>query len=344
MVFCTQLGDEKIWNNPQTGGVNWRPPTIAHHADTTVAINAAVAFNAQGQDANGEITGFIWSFDQGRSWDTAVLPALQIHSWNRAETGNHPVFVRAMDNDHLLSPADTFYVSVHSYIPVISHVDDTVVSQHAAVTISVSAFDTNSAIRRFYWSTQPGAWTDSTSAGQYVFSQPQGGPLNARCGVTDSDGNWVVDSFRILFNRGASSVVLTEPASGAAAQFASYDFVKAEGSVRLRYQGTDPDGVADTLTYLLFINDSMAYSGRNVVYTAQNMEAHMSYAWKLRVKMLLRRQRRSLGLIYNRGGPRRARGHEPYTKRFEKLSYGTERFRFIRAARAYGNVFLSFLD
>jgi len=312
MLSCTKMGENKQWDNPyDPSGVNWYPPTLSHHADTTVAINDAITLTAQGHDANGAVTGYAWSFNQGRTWDTSKLSVPQIHSWNRAEIGTHPVWVRAMDNDHLLSAIDTFTISVHSYVPIIVPVIDTVVSQQAQVNINVSAFDTNSSIGRYYWSTQPGIWTDSTSLGQKIFSQPQGGPLFVRWGVADDDDNWAIDSFKILFNRGPASVSLIEPAATAAAPFASYNYVDEEGRVRLSFKGVDPDGNADTLTYQLFLGTdatALVYTGKTESYTAQHMYARTKYNWMVRVKDLFGDSTESSGSFTTSAAPGVPRG------------------------------------
>ena len=313
MLFsCTKIGEDKQWNSPyDPSGVNWYPPVLSHHADTTVAINAAVAFAANGHDVNGSIAEYAWSFNQGQTWDTARLAALEIHSWSRSEIGMHPVWVRALDNDGLLSATDSFHVSVHSYIPLISHVADTVVSQQADVVIAVSAYDTNSIISSFYWSAQPGVWTDSTAVGSKTFSHPQGGPLVVWWGVADGDGNWVKDSFKILFNRGPTSVSLIDPSSAAPAQFASYNFVDETGRVRLTYKGIDPDGNADTLRYRLFLGTSamnLVYSGRAETFIAENMLAQTRYNWVLRVTDLFGDSTESSGFFTTAAAPGAPRG------------------------------------
>ena len=288
---CTKIGPEKIWNNPHDPqGADWFPPTLTHKNDTIVAVSDTVRLGAEGHDANGSIAGFAWSFDHGVSWDTAWLPALQKHTWSKGETGPHPVYVRAIDNDYIASPPDSFSVSVHRYVPVLTKVRDTVVSQQALVTIKVNAFDTNSAITKYYWSDQQSGWTDSTSLPRKTFSQPLGGPLTVRWGVADND-TVVVDTFRILFNRGPAAAFLVEPNGASPAPFLSYNYVDQDGRITLSFSGIDPDGIADTLTYTLFLGASQnglspAVSGRSQSYIADSMQASTIYFWKLRAKDL----------------------------------------------------------
>jgi formylglycine-generating enzyme required for sulfatase activity len=288
---CTKMGDEKVWNNPYDSlGVNWSPPSIVHHNDTTAAINDTVKLFASGSDENGYIAGYAWSFDHGALWDTAWLPAMQPHIWKQSETGAHVVWVRSVDNDGLVSAIDSFVVNVHSYVPVIAQVRDTVVSQLASVAINVVASDTNSDIGKYYWGDSTGSWTDSTDVPQKVFTHPQGGPLIVRWGVVDDDGNCVTDTFTLLFNRGPVSIKMVEP-SGIVAPFLSYNYVTAEGGVRFSYTATDPDGDADTLTYKLYLgtasgNMPVVYDGRNISFIAENIQALTMYYWKLVVRDL----------------------------------------------------------
>jgi formylglycine-generating enzyme required for sulfatase activity len=302
------MGPEKQWTNPHDpNGANWFPPTLSGLSDTIVPINEAIGFTAEGSDANGSIKGYLWSFDHGVTWDSVWLPNKQTHLWKRSETGAHVVLVRAMDNDGLTSAVDSFTALVHSFIPVLSRVRDTVVSQQAGVTIAVSAFDTNSGISRYYWRTQPGPWTDSTSAPQKTFSRSQGGPLTVWWGVMDSD-TCVSDSFTVLFNRGPTSVNVVEPAAGVSAPFLSYNFVDAEGRIRIAYKGVDPDGDADTLTYTLFLGAgdgpmTPAYAGRAESFIAEHVQALTKYNWKVTVKDLFGDSIESTGVFTAAAAP-----------------------------------------
>lgn len=292
MASCTKIGPEKNWNNPyDPQGGNWHPPTLTHKNDTVAAINDQVVLNAEGHDDNGSIAGFAWSFSRGAAWDTVWLPVIETHSWTIAETGAEAVYVRAVDNDHIASATDSFFVSVHSYVPVITKIRDTVVSQQASVTITVNASDTNSTIEKYFWGgLQPG-WTDSTTVSQKTFTNPQGGPLTVRWGVVDDDGNSVTDTFTLLFNRGPKSVTLVNPTPGSPASFISYNFVDQEGRINVGFIATDPDSNADTLTYRLYLDTvqntiSPVYTGRAQTYTAEHMQAVKVYFWKIRVKDL----------------------------------------------------------
>ena len=306
---CTKIGPEKIWDNPyDPQGVNWFPPTLSHKNDTVVAINDQVPLNAEGHDSNGSIAGYLWSFDHGVTWDTA-----QTHVWTLAETGTHVAYVRAIDNDHIQSPSDSFQVSVHSYVPVITNVRDTVVSQQASVTITVTAFDTNSTVGKYYWGGPQPGWTDSTTVPQKTFTNPQGGALTVRWGVVDDDGNSVSDTLTVLFNRGPGSVTLVEPAAGSPAPFVSYNFVDQEGRTKLSFNATDPDGSADTLTYSLYLGTgqnalSLAFTGRALSYTAENMQASTVYFWKLRVKDLFGDSLENSGSFTTAAAPGAPRG------------------------------------
>jgi formylglycine-generating enzyme required for sulfatase activity len=293
-LSCTKLGDLKVWNNPNDpNGVNWHPPLVHAPRDTSVAINDSAAFFANGSDENGRVVGYEWSLDHGKTWPVSSADSVPVRfCWGLTQVGAHVIWVKDEDNDGLFSPPDSFTVTVHSYRPVVKHVNDTIVSQYATVAIHVVASDTNGAIAVYYWKTgQAAEWTDSSVNPDLTFSHPQGGALNVTWEAKDQRGLIAVDTFSLLFNRGPTAVTMLSPVSGDTALFVNYDYVNASGSTRLRFAAQDPDSTADVVTCRLFLGAQAAsmalvYTGATGVYQADNLLPATNYSWKLVAKDL----------------------------------------------------------
>lgn len=293
-VSCARLGDEKRWDNPfDAGGSNWHPPRVLAPADTSVAYSDTVQLVASGHDENGTVEKFLWSFDKGKTWPiegTPEHPARYV--WGPDRIGGHTVWVKARDNDGVTSVPDSFAVSVHRYAPVVKAMNDTIVSQRAQVTARVAASDTNGPIVKYLWRTSvSGAWSDSTLEPSFSFSKPEGGGMNVVWAAYDRDGQLACDTFSILFNRGPSAVAMLLPRDGDTAVFNSYDFINETGNVRLRFAGTDPDSLADTLSYTLLIGDQgaqqqMVWSGKASETIVTDLIPKTRYGWKLRARDL----------------------------------------------------------
>jgi formylglycine-generating enzyme required for sulfatase activity len=291
---CAKLGEEKTWDNPfDQGGVNWHPPTVLAPNDTDVALNDTVLLRAAGQDENGAVVIFLWSFDHGQTWPVLGTPEQPArYVWGIEQAGQRMVWVKARDNDGVTSLPDSFSVIVHEYRPVVRRMNDTIVSQRATVNAAVTASDTNGAIVKYYWKTVvDGPWNDSTIEPQYALSHPEGGGMTLVWGACDHDGFITCDTFIILFNRGPVAVEMLEPGNGDTARFTSYDFIEETGLSHLRFLGTDPDTTADTLTYALSLGTQAgalvpAWTGRDSETMVSGLIPSTCYYWKLRIKDL----------------------------------------------------------
>ena len=308
---CAKLGEEKTWDNPfDQGGVNWHPPTVVAPNDTDVALNDTVLLRAAGQDENGAVVNFLWSFDHGRTWPGVGTPEQPArHVWGLPQAGQRMVWVKARDNDGVTSLPDSFSVIVHEYRPVVRRMNDTIVSQRATVNAAVTANDTNGAIVRYYWKTGvDGPWSDSTIEPQYALSHPEGGGMTLVWGACDHDGFITCDTFTILFNRGPVAVEMLEPVNGDTARFASYDFIEETGLSRLRFLGTDPDTTADTLTYALSLGTRAgalvpAWTGRALETVVSGLIPSTCYYWKLQIKDLFGDSSAATGAFFTPPAP-----------------------------------------
>jgi formylglycine-generating enzyme len=196
------------------------------------------------------------------------------------------------DPDGVSKPSsDSLKGNVHSFIPIVMRVNDTIVGKNDSVVKKVNAFDTNSETLKYFWSTDDDGHTDTTDKPEHVFARPSGGPLVVRWGAIDKDGNTASDTFSILFNRPPNSIKLIEPLPDNPAAFVVYNFASEEGSIRFGFSGEDPDGDKDTLSYSFFIGtkpDSfkLVYSGRKPSFIAEQLRCASDYFWKLQARDL----------------------------------------------------------
>jgi formylglycine-generating enzyme required for sulfatase activity len=314
---CARLGeDTKIWDNPfDPHGVNWHPPTVQAPADTTVAMFDTVFLRASGQDENGTVTGFLWSFDHGTTWPVLGTPEQPAcYAWGMQQSGEQVVWVKARDNERVTSPPDSFIVIVHEYRPVVQPVRDTFVSQLAMVTTNLTASDTNGPIVKYFWKTAPdGPWSDSTVEPLFSVTHPEGGGLTVVWGACDNDRFITCDTFSVLFNRGPASLEMQTPKNGDTARFTSYSFVDETGSTGLRFLGTDPDTTADTLTYELSLGTqpgalTVAWTGRASETVVPGLLPASCYYWKLQIKDLFGDSLSATGTFFTQSAPGSPRG------------------------------------
>jgi formylglycine-generating enzyme required for sulfatase activity len=314
-MSCGRLDEEKIWNNPlDPHGTNWHPPIVHAPHDTVVAFNDTVVLNASGQDENGTVVKYLWSFDHGNTWPLQGTPANPaMYVWGADRIGPQKVWVKAQDNERVLSAPDSMTVRVHRYFPVIRAMNDTIVSQRAMVNVSVSASDTNGDILHYYWKIEgKGSWSDSTIEPHHSFSHAEGGGITVVWAACDHDMQLTCDTFSILFNRGPSAIEMVEPRDGDTVAFNSYNFIKETGNVRFRFIASDPDSQADTLSFTLFLGDqkellSPVWSGKTNDTIIQNILPRTRYFWKLHVKDLFGDSIASAGSFFappSPGGPK----------------------------------------
>jgi hypothetical protein len=183
-VSCARLGeDTKIWDNPfDPHGVNWHPPAVQAPNDTDVAMRDTVFLRAAGQDENGVVINFLWSFDRGETWPVSGTPDQPArYFWEPSQVGQRIVWVKARDNDGVMSPPDSVAVFVHEYRPAIQRMNDTIVSQRATVNATVTANDTNGAIVKILLEDRSGWPMDRQHHGTAVWHFAPPGGRDDRC-------------------------------------------------------------------------------------------------------------------------------------------------------------------
>ncbi len=142
------------------------PPTITAMQDTTVAINDTVILYATGSDSNGSITNYLWSFDNKVSYDTTSDSTYK-KVWSVSDTGNNKIYVRAMDDDNILSTFDDINVQVKLYAPKVSAMHDTTVAINDTVVLYATGRDNNGSITNYLWSFNNKVSYDTTSDSTY---------------------------------------------------------------------------------------------------------------------------------------------------------------------------------
>jgi hypothetical protein len=159
-----------------------------------------------------------------------------------------------------------------------------------SVTIQVSARDTNTGgrIDKYYWDRDNNGWDDSTAEARYTFTKSEGGLLPIRWGARDDDGNITTDTFAIMFNRKPTDVAMIMPPNNSKAVFKTFDKLTGKGTILLRFKGADPDVPPDELVYSLSAGKDEAtipvvYSGKDTLYTLDNVDSSSTYFWKLTV-------------------------------------------------------------
>lgn len=292
LVVCAWVGPEKEWNNPfDPSGTNYFRPSVIKPADTTIGVNEKLQLTASGIDENGTIRAFGWSFDQGKNWDTAAVSAEYFHAWGSQYIGKNSVWVTSIDNDGLVSTPDSFTVTIKSFKPHLTTVNDSVVSQNASVEVTFAATDENGTISRYYWGTDENGWRDSSATGSAIFSHPTGGPITIQWAAVDNDGEIAYDTFNLLFNRGPASVKLVKPQNSTPAPFTSYSYGEETGTLRCTFSAEDPDSSADTITFFFSIGEkgtptSLIYSGITPSTLVQQLKPETAYTWVLTARDL----------------------------------------------------------
>lgn len=292
LVVCAWVGPEKKWNNPfDPSGTNFYRPTVTKPADTIIGVNKELRLTASGIDENGTIRAFRWSFDQGKSWDTASVSADYFHAWGGQYIGENSVWVASIDNDGLVSNPDSFIVTIKSFKPYLAAVNDSVVGQNVSVNITFEATDENGTIAHYFWGSNANNWDDSSATGRASFSYPDGGPVTVRWAAVDNDGEIAFDTFNLLFNRGPKSVKLIEPKKNSSAPFSTYSYGEGTGTLRCTFSAEDPDSSADTISFFFSIGEkgtptSLIYHGTSPSTLVKQLQPETAYTWVLTARDL----------------------------------------------------------
>jgi len=131
-------------------------PVIQALADTVVSVNDSFNIDVTASDTNGSVIGYVWR--RGISApETTSLPRLRL-LYPSDSAGPDTIRVYALDNDGIRSGTDTIIVDVHSYVPFVIPIADTVVAVFDTAYLHATAKDTNGTVTALLWSMDKIKW------------------------------------------------------------------------------------------------------------------------------------------------------------------------------------------
>ena len=291
-------------------------PVVKAMDDTTIAVNDSITLHATATDSNGTVEKYLWAFIEKETTSDTTTDSVYKAFWPVDDPGIKTASVKAIDDDGVVSDEDLIIITVKLYAPVVSAindlgiVNDTILSANDSLLVTVSAVDSNGIIQKYYWDYGADGWDDSTtnpdSVSRYI-QWPAGGNLPVVVGATDDDGIFGTDSFSILYNRPPDSAGLKADYDTAKGGWFLYDYDAGRGDIRVSLLGSDPDGIHDTLTYLLYwgknsSNLPLLYSDVSPHLAIKNVDTLSKYYWRAVVKDLYGDSSVSTG-SYNSPGP-----------------------------------------
>jgi formylglycine-generating enzyme required for sulfatase activity len=265
------------------------PPAVTLMADTTVSIHDSITVNATVSD-NGTVKKYLWAKNGIKYSDTTTTNSLRLAY---PDSGRHVVRLMAVDDDGLYSLVDSCIIMVIAGRPVITAIQDTVVSfsTTTSVAVHVKATDTNrgGSIQKYYWGTGVNMWDDSTDSPSYTVNSTVGGAVVVRWAARDDDGFFSYDTFTVLFNRPPSSVTMASLFSNSS--WVTYDNSIGKGTLPLTFSAIDPDGSSDSLRYILYAGIAsnllaQVYSGNAPSCKISGVDSSSTVYYRILVKDL----------------------------------------------------------
>ncbi len=191
VLSCSDaVKDNPVWDNPlDSSGDKWDPPTVQISSDTNhYAVYDSITVTAIGTDSTGSISFYIWSTDIEKTWPDTTLAGTMLFSW--ADSGAHRVYVKAVDNDGVLSQSKSKYIYIDPMRPTIESMND-VMGHPINDTLMISALgiDANGTIQNYTWSFDSGAtWIDTTAIGSIAHVWNDVGEYQVRVIAIDNHG------------------------------------------------------------------------------------------------------------------------------------------------------------
>ncbi|MGL1888674.1 MAG: hypothetical protein OCD76_19330 [Reichenbachiella sp.] len=272
------------------------PPILFPQNDTVVAVNDTIQFFVFAGDSNGIIQHYLWSLDSGQNFLNTKDPTVKT-IWPVDEHGSKMILVKAVDDDNLESVLDTINVLVNQYFPTVIAINnngilqDTIIALNDSIQVSIDANDSNGHIVNYYWDFNANGWDDSTTSLSDIdyFKWPSGGNVPIIVGAKDDDGFMGLDTINVLFNQPPSSCDLNTNYNTGTSGWSDYNYLQEKGSIQVSFDGTDPDGAFDVLTYSFQWGEDQSnltslYSGTNSIVTVSNISVLTNYYWRLIAK------------------------------------------------------------
>jgi hypothetical protein len=139
-------------------------PNIRAMNDTMVMVNDSLILQAFASDTNGVIKNYLWSFDKS-TWDTTSDSMIKM-AWPINKYGKKILYVKALDDDGVVSNQDSAIITVLLMAPTILVTGDTSVAINDTITLHATASDSNGTIAMFIW-TVDGVNFDTTTTGTF---------------------------------------------------------------------------------------------------------------------------------------------------------------------------------
>lgn len=283
------------WCKTATLGIESAKPRIVSVSASpeTAGINDTVRLTAIAVDSfQGSVVKYAWASNGTAFSDTTASGALKV-AW--PDSGRKPVLVKVLDDDGLWSPAGTCVVRVNLNPPTVTAMRDTAVSlavtDSARITVHATDVNAGGSIARYLWDVgADGTWDDSSATGTRTIRSLAGGPVTVRWAARDDDGVLAADTFIVRFNRPPAAPSVSAPSSGTA--WKNFSPQTGKGTLPLALSATDPDGVADTLAYVLSTGSSAGsltpqYSGTATAVDLAGVAPSATVFWRLKVTDLL---------------------------------------------------------
>jgi lysophospholipase L1-like esterase len=258
----------------------FRPTAALRINDTTIYALDTLRCTADAFDTNGAIVGYQWLLDgqaipQSTSSDSVTL------LFAAAEEGTHHLICTAIDDDSLESIPDSAVIRVLPGTPVVTAMDDTLLSSLDSVLLTCTASDPNGSIVRYLWNTAGNGWNDSTSEPERWFTYAGQSPMRVLVAARDDDGLLGIDTVLVTFNRPPDSITLRKPLFPADTCYLST--AAPSHAITFDYESRDPDN--DSVQYTVLWGNTpdtlvTAYEGpnRNVTFTIADAGI---YFWRL---------------------------------------------------------------
>src|SRR5690554_87200 len=289
VVACTSIDNPKQWDNPlDPYGINYHPPKVYAGNDTTVAVNQEIKIRPLGSNEN--VSVFCWKKGDNE-WDTLPVTEPYTLKWTKpADTGDHKIYIKAVNSSDQVSLPDSLTVTVVLYKPLIEKIADTSVNSSAEVFINFTAEDPDCEIVNYLINIGDSGWDTITTA-SYTFSNINNGPLEVIWAAVNTYDILTADTFEISFNRVPASAALINPEPDEPAKFKSFNFPDLLGDIAFEFQATDPDSNSDTLTFYFYLGkydsvQNLVYSGKESSCIVKNIMPGTKYSWCLCVKDL----------------------------------------------------------
>jgi lysophospholipase L1-like esterase len=266
--------------------VTYYRPKVRLHADSVVKINDTLKLEAQASDSDGSIDHYLWSIDgAGTAWFSTQKDSLRWVFGGVSESF-HTIRAAAVDNDGLVSYADSVRVHVRLERPVVRLLPkDTTIYADRDLKLKAMASDTNGVIVAYRWMLDGRLLTQSLHCDTVTlrWGAGQAGTHLVAVTVVDNDSlespqdsvlvTVLPDTIIVIVSALNDTIILSEKSVGDTVAFA--------------FNAPSPDG--DTIVYSLWWRSESAATD-SLVYQDTGRSARVDgtgpgrYFWRLEAR------------------------------------------------------------